>query len=508
MTTAPVLAGLCLYLLSMLAIGLWASRRIAASADYIVAGKRLSLLLATGTLAATWFGGGLCIGAASAAYSGGFLAVIADPFGAALCLFLAGLFYVRLLRRMGLMTIASFFTSRFDGRAGLLASLCTIPAYVGWVASLMVAFGRVLQSLTGFDPTTGILLAAAVVVVYTWAGGMWAVTLTDFVQLTILTAGMLIITPMLLAEMGGWSAIAARLPEEQFHLYPRDADASGWSAYARDWLVIGLGNLAGQDLVQRSLSSRDEQVACRSAYLAGLIYVTVGLLPVLLGMAGSVILPRLAEPDLVMMELASRYLPEAALVLFAGALVSALLSSADSALLAPASVIGWDAVRFFNPKASEKTSLRIARLSVLLLGVISLALALHRTSVYDLMVDSWSVLLATLFVPLTGGLWWPRANATGALAAIVAGLASWLLFIVLLPQLPGDLLAVPFAVAALVAGSYFGSQPPRPLTDVEGRVLPPGNRLGWPFGNSQKSAGPQDMQGPVHCGDKAAPQNS
>ena len=109
-----------------------------------------------------------------------------------------------------------------------------------------------------------------------------------------------------------------------------------------DWLVIGLGNLAGQDLIQCSLSSRDEKVAYRSAYLAGLLYITVGLIPVFLGLAGSVILPNLANPDLVMMELALKYLPEAALILFVGALVSALLSSADSALLAPASVVGWD----------------------------------------------------------------------------------------------------------------------------------------------------------------------
>ena len=119
MIYSPVLIGLSIYLLVMLGIGLYASIRIHGSADYILAGKRLSLLLATGTLAATWFGGGLCIGAASAAYSGGFLAVIADPFGAALCLFLSGLFYVRLLRRMVLMTIASFFTSRFDRITGL-----------------------------------------------------------------------------------------------------------------------------------------------------------------------------------------------------------------------------------------------------------------------------------------------------------------------------------------------------------------------------------------------------
>ena len=284
-----ILLGLAAYTLAMLGIGLYASRRVSGSADYLVAGRRLSLPLATATLSATWFGGGLCIGAASAAYGGGFRAVIADPFGAALCLFLAGAFYVRVLRRMGIMTIASFFTERFNGRAGMLASMCTIPAYVGWVAALMVAFGRILQSLTGLDPVVGICVGAGVVLIYTYAGGMWAVTLTDFVQLIILVLGMVVLTPILLSDMGGWTAISARIPAERFDLYPHDADASAWFDYARDWLVIGLGNLAGQDLIQRSLSSRDDKVAVRSAYLSGVLYLTVGLLPVLLGMAGAVV---------------------------------------------------------------------------------------------------------------------------------------------------------------------------------------------------------------------------
>ena len=249
MTHPTVLVGLAFYLLLMLAVGLYASRRISGSADFIVAGKRLSLLLCTATLAATWFGGGICIGAASAAYKGGVMAVIADPFGAALCLFLAGLFYVRLMRRMGLMTVASFFTTRFNRQAGLLASLCTIPAYVGWVGSLMVAFGRILQSLTGLDPQTGIFIGAAIVLVYTFAGGMWAVTLTDFLQVIILIAGLLIITPLLLHDMGGWSALAAQIPADRFHFYPHESTATSWFTYARDWLVIGLGNLAGQDLI-------------------------------------------------------------------------------------------------------------------------------------------------------------------------------------------------------------------------------------------------------------------
>jgi solute:Na+ symporter, SSS family len=476
-----ILVGLSAYLLVMLGIGLYASRRVSGSADYLVAGRRLSLPLATATLSATWFGGGLCIGAASAAYGGGFRAVIADPFGAALCLFLAGAFYVRVLRRMGVMTIASFFTERFDGRAGMLASLCTIPAYVGWVASLMLAFGRILQSLTGLDPTLGICIGAGVVLIYTFAGGMWAVTLTDFVQLIVLIVGMVVLTPILLADMGGWSAIAAQIPADRFDLYPHEGGASDWFDYARDWLVIGLGNLAGQDLIQRSLSSRDDKVAVRSAYLSGLIYMTIGMLPVLLGMAGAVILPDLVNPDLVMMELARMYLPTVGLVLFIGALMSALLSSADSALLAPASVIGWDLLRFFRPNVTEATCLRASRLAVLGCGVAALILALNKTSVYDLMVDSWSVLLATLFVPLTAGIWWRRANGLGALASIAVGFCSWLILLRVAPAWPADLLAVPVAAASLVVISLATARtaPPRPLADTDGQLVPLRDRLGW-----------------------------
>ena len=480
MTHSSVVYGLAVYLFAMLAVGIYASRRVGGTADFIVAGKRLSLMLCTASLAATWFGGGICIGAASAAYKGGFLAVIADPFGAALCLFLAGLFYLRMMRRMGLMTVASFFTTRFNYQAGLLASLCTIPAYVGWVAGLMVAFGRILQSITGLDPTTGICIAAAIVLLYTIAGGMWAVTLTDFVQLLILVVGLVILTPILLADMGGWGALRAQIPDERFFLFPRDENAAGWFSYARDWLVVGLGNLAGQDLIQRSLSARDERVAFKSAYLAGLLYLTVGLLPVFLGLAGAVILPDLADPDLVMMELALKYLPEVALILFMGALVSALLSSADSALLAPASVIGWDLLHYFRPHSPDRTSLKTTRLAILILGAAALVLALHKSSVYDLIIDSWSVLLATLFVPLTAGIWWKKANSAGALAAIVTGFAAWQILLLVAPDLPADLAAVLFALVALIAVSLLTSArwPARLLRNDIGTPLLYHKRLG------------------------------
>jgi len=167
-------------------------------------------------------------------------------------------------------------------------------------------------------------------------------------------------------------------------------------------------------------------------------------------------------------------------VLFMGALVSALLSSADSALLAPASVIGWDLLHLAKPAASEKLSLLVSRLSVLGLGVVALALALHRPTVYDLMVDSWSILLATLFVPLTAGIWWPRANGSGALAAVLVGFTSWRALMILAPDLPADLLAVPVAALALVVVSIATGErvPPNPLRGDDGQPLAFEKRLG------------------------------
>lgn len=480
-----LLIGLLLYVGATLAVGVYAGIRVKGSSDFLVAGRRLGIVLSTGTLAATWFGGGIVVGASSEAYRNGFLGVIADPFGAALCLIVAGLFYVRTMRRMGLTTIASFFEVRFGRHARVVAALCTIPTYVGWVASLMVAFGRVVQVVAGVDPDTGIWIGAAIVLFYTTAGGMWAVTLTDFIQVSVLVVGLIFLAPLIISDAGGWDFIRSQVPDSTFHLYPHGGDGAAWFSYFRDWLVIGLGNLAGQDLIQRSLSSRDETISQNSAYLSALLYLTVGLIPVFLGIAGRVVLPDLENPDLVMMTLGTKYLPPVALAIFLGALISALLSSADSALLAPASVIGWDLLKFFKPDVDEKTILRVSRIAVPVLGLFSLYLAFAANTIYSLMVDSWSILLATLFVPLTAGIWWRRANTAGCLASMVAGFTAWMFFLRVTPDLPADLMAVPVAAIALVIGSTQSGTPPLPLSDESGKPIELDGRIGIRIGASR-----------------------
>ena len=130
--------------------------------------------------------------------------------------------------------------------------------------------------------------------------------------------------------------------------------------------------------------------------------------------------------------------------------------------------------------------MKLTRAAVVVLGLAALILALQKTSVYDLIVDSWSILLATLFVPLTAGIWWSRSNGPGALAAIIAGFVAWQVLLVATPELPADLLAVPFAGLALVAVSLATKRThePHPLTNEAGAPLSYQNRLGISLANA------------------------
>ncbi len=476
-----VIAAVAVYLLGLLLLGAFASTRIRNATDFVVAGRRLGIGLCTFTLFATWFGGGTLIGAAGAAYSGGLGAVAADPFGAALCLLLAGAFYVRVLRRLRLLTVPDFFRRRFGRRAEILAALSILPAYIGWVGSQLLAVGTVLSAMAGLPFTASVVIAAALVLIYTVLGGMWGVTLTDFFQALVLIAAVSVLLPMVLTAAGGTGAVLSQLPAARTRFLPTGGLLE-WLFFLQAWLLIGLGNLPGQDLMQRALSSRSERVAQWSAYFGGSLYLIVGLIPVALGLVGSVILPGLENPEEIIPRLAMEYLPPAGLALFLGALFSALMSSADSGLLAPASVFGQNIVRNLARELRPKQILAAVRAGVVVFCGLALAVALWFESVYTLMVESWTVMMVGLFGPLTLGLYWRRTNGPGALAGMISGLGVWLGLVVLSPEteLPNALIATPVSVLMTVFVSIgtAGKHPPKALTDASGRAIAETGRLG------------------------------
>jgi len=174
-----VMAGLSIYLLIMLAVGWWSHKQIRNSTDFIIAGRRLPLFLTTGTLFATWFCGGTLMGTAAQSYLFGNQGVIFDPWGSTLSLLLTGLIFARLIRRGGYLTVIDFFDLRYGKKMGLLAALVQVVAEIGWVGGQLVAFGVILQLFAGIPVFWGITLSCAVLIIYTYLGGMWSVTVTD-----------------------------------------------------------------------------------------------------------------------------------------------------------------------------------------------------------------------------------------------------------------------------------------------------------------------------------------
>ncbi|MCH8276757.1 MAG: sodium:solute symporter family protein [Bacteroidetes bacterium] len=475
-----VYVGISIYLLAMLVVGYRASRRISNSEDFIVAGRKLPLWLTVGTLSATWFGGATVMGAAGAAFSKGFLGVIADPFGAALCLFVAGLFFARMLRRMRLTTLVDFFDSRFDRRAGFVAAVSMVFLYVGWTGSLLVSIGFILHTITGMSTVLAIILGTVIALAYTMAGGMLAVAWTDVVQIVLVILGLVIAFPIILSEAGGIDSVLERLPEGSFSMIPDSASTSDWMFYIRAWLVIGLGNVAGQDLMQRCLSARNESVAQNAAYISGGVYLTFGVIPVLIGMIGSLLMPDISNPEFIVPTLVMEYLPPVIVAIFISALLAAVMSSADSAMLAASSVIGKNLLAYVRPEATDQQILKWTRYSVPFVALFSLVVALYFQNIYDLLVNAYSIALVSMIAPLALGIWWRRANAIGALSGMITGFVCWVGLPLVSSSWPSDLVGLVAGAIVLIAVSLITGKtdPAKPLRDADGNELPFSDRLG------------------------------
>jgi SSS family transporter len=479
-TQSIIVIGVAAYLVLMIVVGLLAAQKSHTADDFIVSGRRMPLWLCSVTLMATWFGAGPMIGAAGAAYEDGLLGVIADPFGGALVMFLCGFFFVRFFRRLKLLTFIELLTSRYGKTVTTIAAIGSISSNIGWVAAMLVAFGSVFESLTGIPLEAGIIGGAIVVLIYTSAGGMWAVAITDFVQLIIIFIGLVLLMTVVLIDEGGWGAISAQLPEHTFRMIPLEHTHERWMDYLRMWFIFGLADITAQSLIQRAMSAKSEQVAQNSFYIAGAGYLAFGMIPVMLGIIASVTIPGLADPEKVIPTLAINHLHPVAIAVFVGALMSAIMSTTDSALLAAASVFSTNVLPLFKKRVSGPARLLATRIAIPAFGIFAVVVALKIRVVYDLILDSNSIILVCVTVPFIAGVWWKKANRSGALAGMVTGFIVWITAYLHAPQYPADLLGMLACLVTLLIVTPLtqASDPPRPVRNNLGEPVELTDRLG------------------------------
>ena len=424
----PVGIAFALYVAASYALGFFVRGRVHDEEDFLVAGRRLSLPLAWATLLATWFGAGTMLTAADEVRNEGLRVTALEPLGPGICLLLAGAFFARRLWEMRLLTLSDFFARRFGPRAELLSAFIMVPGYFGWIAVQFIALAGMLELFLGLDPTLGIALIAVIGMGYTLLGGMWAVTMTDALQLSLLLAGLLILGTTVLLELGdgagmiaGLARIGEELPPEMLDPLPTET-ATAFFGWASVLAIAALGNIPGQDLLQRIFSSRSSSVARNACLFAGVAYIAFGAIPVILGLSAGILLPE-SRDQAIVPALAGAFLSPPLAIVFTVALASAVLSTIDSAILAPASVIAQNILPRF---VRGPTPLARSRAAVVGVTAASLGVAYIGEDAYTLLEAAYELGLVGLFVPLAIGLYRRPGSEMPALLSMGVGVTLWL----------------------------------------------------------------------------------
>jgi solute:Na+ symporter, SSS family len=432
-----LITSVVIYMAFTIAIGLWAARRVHSSKDYLVAGRSLPLSINMATVFATWFGAETVLSISATFAKDGLNGIPGDPFGASACLIIAALCFARIFYRMNLLTLGDFYRKRYDSKIEVLTSMCVVVSYLGWTSAQLTALGLVIWILSGGALTLsqGILIGSAIVLVYTVFGGMWSIAFTDMLQAVVIVVGFIIVAIFVGDLAGGASkVIATASAEGKFKFWP-SGGASEWLTFIAAFVTIALGSIPQQDVFQRMTSAKDENTAVRGTIYGASAYFVMAFVPMYIAYAALMIDPSLR--DLFKSEDAreiQRVLPDIILnktpiwiqILFFGALLSAIMSTASGALLAPTALFTNNVMKPFIPHMSDHQLLKAVRIVLLLFCAVSLVFALNsKQTMYEIIQNAYKVTLAGAFVPLFFGVFWKKANSAGAAASIFFGLLTW-----------------------------------------------------------------------------------
>ena len=453
------------YLLVTIAIGLMAAKRVHNTADFAIAGRHLPLAMIVTTTFATWFGSETVLGIPAKFVQNGLSGVVEDPFGAGFCLILVGAFFAARLYSMTLLTISDYYRERYGRTVELLCSLMIMISYLGWVSAQVTALGLVFHLLSGqaISVPLGMVIGVVSILAYTLFGGMWSVAVTDFIQMIILVVGLSILAVFAADQAGGADkVIALATSQDMFRFWP-EPNFHDVVFFIASAITMMLGSIPQQDVFQRVMSARDLRAATRGPVLGGVFYILFAFVPMFLVVSALIIMPEKAQsliaedPQKVLPTLVMEHMPFMMQVLFFGALLSAIKSCASATLLAPSVTFTENIWRPLRPHQSDRQNLLTMRVTVLVFSalVLTYAIAMQGTSIYELVSGAYQVTLVGAFVPLLAGLFWARATTQGAVFSIVLGLLAWGLFLATPAgeEFPAQLAGVLAAGLGMLAGS-------------------------------------------------------
>ena len=416
-----------LYLLMMLFIGWWSSKRITSNTDFMVAGRRLGPFLMAGTLAATEIGGGSSLGVVQQGMQNHGISsawyIITMGFAFVILTFLAPKF-----RAATVKTVPEYFRRRYGKSAGLITAIIMLLPLIGLTAGQFIASSVILSTMLGISYKTAVIIVAVVVTIYSIMGGLWSVTLTDFVQVFLIIIGMIIAVPFAMNLAGGWSNVVANVPAETFDMF------KGYSPMAVVSLTIMYVATftVGQEAVSRYYAARDGKAAKQGSILAAIINFIYAFIPAILGIITLALINmgKFNAEDFA--DVGARYaLPVLAMeampavicgLLFAG-IISATMSSSDSDLLGAGSIFANDIYRaVLKPDATSEEVMKVTKIVMAIVGVASMFIALFNTSsIVSLLMFCFTLRAAGAFFPYVLGHYWTGASLAGTIASLISG---------------------------------------------------------------------------------------
>jgi SSS family solute:Na+ symporter len=426
------------YMLVMVGVGFYARTRITNAQDYHLAGRRLGPIMLAGTLAATEIGGGSSVGVAAKAYGAWGLSagwyVVATGLGIFLVSFIAPF-----MRRTMATTVPEVIGRRYGSASHLITSVVSLLSLVALAAAQITATATIVHVLTGIDTQYAVISSGVIVVFYTWLGGMWSVTLTDFVQFFLIIIGFAVAVPVALSSLdGGWQYVVNHVPEEKF-----DFTLLGWKTIFGLVLMYFMTFSTGQEAVQRYYSARNEKVAVAGSLLCSLFMALYAFIPAVLGLIALAVFPDIAANN-ALATLSVSLLPPLISGLLLSAVISATLSSASGDLLGAASIYAHDLHEKYLFSGRPVNNLALSRTVVLIVGGCAILLSLWSGEIISLLMFAFTLRASGPFAAWVFGLLWEKATPHAGFWSILLGSLAGLGW-----QLAGE----PWDVMAVVAGA-------------------------------------------------------
>lgn len=415
------------YMLAMLGIGYYSSTRISSNADFMVAGRRLGPFLMAGTLAATEIGGGSSLGVVQQGMQNHGLSamwyIAAMGFAFVILAFMAPKF-----RAAEVKTVPEFFRRRYGGPSGIVTAIIMLLPLIGLTAGQFIASSVILSTMLGISYKTAVIIVGIIVTIYAVMGGLWSVTITDFVQVFLIVIGMIIAVPFALNTAGGWSEVKAAVPPETFDIFK---GYSVWDVISLIIMYVGTFTV-GQEAVSRFYAAKDGKAAKQGSMLAALINFIYAFIPTILGIITLALINKGTFNAEEFADVGARYaLPVLAIntmpavicgLLFAG-IISATMSSADSDLLGAGSIFANDIYRAALKKdADDKEVMRVTQISMCIVGVFGTIIAyFNANDIISILQFSFTLRAAGAFFPYVVGHYWKGSSQAGTIASLIGG---------------------------------------------------------------------------------------